>query len=123
MISRRFRENIRNVWNYIDICIYFFSKEFVQSKKKGGGEYFKKNNPRRNASITFLVIENRGCYTFTFHVSANAISETERATVQKKSSFFFPPRRKETSPSPSFSFSPRKKERKRKIKQPNQLCR
>lgn len=123
MISKRFRENIRNVWNYIDICIYFFSKEFVQFKKKGGGEYFKKNNPRRNASITFLIIENRGCYTFAFHVSANAISETERASVQKKSSFFFPPRRKETSPSPSFSLSPRKKERKRKIKQPNQLCR
>lgn len=41
MISRRFRENIRNVWNYIDICIYFFSKEFVQSKKKGGRGIFQ----------------------------------------------------------------------------------
>lgn len=63
MISRRFRENIRNVWNYIDICIYFFSKEFVQSKKKKG---------EGNISRKIIHVATQ--------VSRSSLSKTEAAT-------------------------------------------
>lgn len=112
---------------YQRILIFFFSKEFVQSKKKGEGrKYFKKNNPRRKRKYHVPHYRKPSLLHIHFPRLANAISETERATVQKKSSFFFPPgERKETSPSPFLSSPslPLLEKKKRKEKSDNQLCR
>lgn len=115
MISRRFRENIRNVWNYIDICIYFFSKEFVQSKKKKG---------EGNISRKIIHVATQ--------VSRSSLSKTEAAThslstslrmqlvkpnvrpCKKKAASFFHPGEKKPLPSPLSLFLLGKKKGKEK---------
>lgn len=115
MISRRFRENIRNVWNYIDICIYFFSKEFVQSKKKKG---------EGNISRKIIHVATQ--------VSRSSLSKTEAAThslstslrmqlvkpnvrpCKKKAASFFHPGEKKPLPPPLSPFLLGKKKGKEK---------
>lgn len=115
MISRRFRENIRNVWNYIDICIYFFSKEFVQSKKKKG---------EGNISRKIIHVATQ--------VSRSSLSKTEAAThslstslrmqlvkpnvrpCKKKAASFFHPGEKKPLPLPLSLFLLGKKKGKEK---------
>lgn len=115
MISRRFRENIRNVWNYIDICIYFFSKEFVQSKKKRG---------EGNISRKIIHVATQ--------VSRSSLSKTEAAThslstslrmqlvkpnvrpCKKKAASFFHPGEKKPLPPPLSPFLLGKKKGKEK---------
>lgn len=101
MISRRFRENIRNVWNYIDICIYFFSKEFVQFKKKGGGEYFKKNNPRRNptqVSRSSLSKTEAATHSLSTSLRMQLVKPNVRPCKKKAASFFHPGEKKPLPP-------------------------
>lgn len=111
MVSRRLQGKVFEisiVWSYIDI--YIFSKEFVQSKEKK--KYFKKNNPRRDASITFLIIENRACYTFTFHVSRmQLVKPNVRPCKKKRAASFFHPGEKKPLPLPSLSPQKKRKEK------------
>ena len=105
------REKYSRYQSYGVILIYiFFSKEFVQSKEKK--KYFKKNNPRRDASITFLIIENRACYTFTFHVSRMQLVKLNvRPCKKKRAASFFHPGEKKPLPLPSLSPQKKRKEK------------
>ena len=104
------REKYSRYQSYGVILIYiFFSKEFVQSKEKK--KYFKKNNPRRDASITFLIIENRACYTFTFHVSRMQLVKPNVRPCKKRAASFFHPGEKKPLPLPSLSPQKKRKEK------------
>lgn len=119
-----FQEDLREKYSryqsygVILIYIFFFLKNSYNLKKKRRGEYFKKNNPRRKYHVPHY--RKPSLLHIHFPRLANAISETERATVQKKSSFFFPPRRKETSPSP-LSLSSEKKKREKSDSRTNSV--
>lgn len=113
-----FQEDLREKYSryqsygVILIYIFFFLKNSYNLKKKRRGEYFKKNNPRRDASITFLIIENRACYTFTFHVSRmQLVKPNVRPCKKKRAASFFHPGEKKPLPLPSLSPQKKRKEK------------
>lgn len=112
-----FQEDLREKYSryqsygVILIYIFFFLKNSYNLKKKRRGEYFKKNNPRRDASITFLIIENRACYTFTFHVSRMQLVKPNVRPCKKRAASFFHPGEKKPLPLPSLSPLQKRKEK------------
>lgn len=112
-----FQEDLREKYSryqsygVILIYIFFFLKNSYNLKKKRRGEYFKKNNPRRDASITFLIIENRACYTFTFHVSRMQLVKPNVRPCKKRAASFFHPGEKKPLPLPSLSPQKKRKEK------------
>lgn len=112
-----FQEDLREKYSryqsygVILIYIFFFLKNSYNLEKKRRGEYFKKNNPRRDASITFLIIENRACYTFTFHVSRMQLVKPNVRPCKKRAASFFHPGEKKPLPLPSLSPQKKRKEK------------
>lgn len=100
MISRRFRENIRNVWNYIDICIYFFSKEFVQSKKKKGeGNISRKIiHVATQVSRSSLSKTEAATHSLSTSLRMQLVKPNVRACKKKAASFFHPGEKKPLPP-------------------------
>lgn len=100
MISRRFRENIRNVWNYIDICIYFFSKEFVQSKKKKGeGNISRKIiHVATQVSCSSLSKTEAATHSLSTSLRMQLVKPNVRPCKKKAASFFHPGEKKPLPP-------------------------
>lgn len=100
MISRRFRENIRNVWNYIDICIYFFSKEFVQSKKKKGqGNISRKIiHVATQVSRSSLSKTEAAIHSLSTSLRMQLVKPNVRPCKKKAASFFHPGEKKPLPP-------------------------
>lgn len=100
MISRRFRENIRNVWNYIDICIYFFSKEFVQSKKKKGeGNISRKIiHVATQVSRSSLSKTEAATHSLSTSLRMQLVKPNVRPCKKKAASFFHPGEKKPLPP-------------------------
>lgn len=101
MISRRFRENIRNVWNYIDICIYFFSKEFVQSKKKRGeGNISRKiiHVATQVPRVSSLSKTEAATHSLSTSLRMQLVKPNVRPCKKKAASFFHPGEKKPLPP-------------------------